>query len=549
MRKLFTLCLLVFTLSASAQWQQTGSKVRYVNGLGIPTRDTVAGVAADSSQIVIRPADSSLYVKYKRTWLRVGGGTVSGTINYIPKFTSSTAIGNSQIFDNGTNVGIGTASPAQKLDVNGIARVTTEMRSKNTAGNISYFTFEENTNANSATFISGDARTTGNLGLWTNSLERIRIDNNGNVGIGYTAPAAKLAVNGTTLINTNTDNGVDALQVSGSAIASTLKFNTSGQTVSISSYYNGGTGRHIWIGGGGLSSNSSSAENTAIGVDAMLNNTSGYYNSALGANALKANTTGFLNVAFGPYALLTNTTGNRNMAIGQSALEQSNSSDNAAVGSQTLISLTSGGRNVGIGSNALFYATTGSSNVAVGTEAGKFISGGSNNVTSGTSIYLGDDTRASANGNSNEIVIGHNAIGQGSNTAIIGNSSITKTFLRGATMVNTTTDNGVDELQVNGSIQGTGFNQAYTARTTTYTAANTDYFIDCTSGTFTVNLFTAVGNTGRILIIKNSGTGTITVDPNGSQTIDGATTYSLATQYATVQIVSDGTNWKIISKF
>jgi hypothetical protein len=552
MRKLLTICAILLSLSVSAQWQLTGSKVRYVNGIGIPTKDTAAGVGADSSQILIRPADSSLYIKYKRTWQKVGaGGTIggSGTTNYVPKFTASTTLGNSQIFDNGTNVGIGTASPAQKLDVNGIARVTTEMRSKNTAGNISYFTFEENTNANSATFISGDARTTGNLGLWTNSLERIRIDNNGNVGIGYTAPAAKLAVNGTTLINTNTDNGVDALQVSGSAIASTLKFNTSGQTVSISSYYNGGTGRHIWIGGGGLSSNSSSAENTAIGVDAMLNNTSGYYNSALGANALKANTTGFLNVAFGPYALLTNTTGNRNMAIGQSALEQSNSSDNVAVGSQTLISLTSGGRNVGIGSNALFYATTGSSNVAVGTEAGKFISGGSNNVTSGTSIYLGDDTRASANGNSNEIVIGHNAIGQGSNTAIIGNSSITKTFLRGATMVNTTTDNGVDELQVNGSIQGTGFNQAYTARTTTYTAANTDYFIDCTSGTFTVNLFTAVGNTGRILIIKNSGTGTITVDPNGSQTIDGATTYSLATQYATVQIVSDGTNWKIISKF
>ncbi len=117
----------------------------------------------------------------------------------------------------------------------------------------------------------------------------------------------------------------------------------------------------------------------------------------------------------------------------------------------------------------------------------------------------------------------------------------------GAVLVNTTTDNGVDQLQVNGSIQGTGFDQAYTARTTTYTAATTDYFIDCTSGTFTVNLFTAVGNTGRILIIKNSGTGTITVDPNGSQTIDGATTQTLSTQWSRVHIISDGANWKIIS--
>jgi hypothetical protein len=117
----------------------------------------------------------------------------------------------------------------------------------------------------------------------------------------------------------------------------------------------------------------------------------------------------------------------------------------------------------------------------------------------------------------------------------------------GRVLANTTTDNGTDQLQVNGSIQGTGFDQAYLARTTTYTATTNDYFIDCTAGTFTVNLFTAVGNTGRILIIKNSGTGTITVDPNGSQTIDGATTQSLATQWSRVHIISDGANWKIIS--
>jgi hypothetical protein len=36
--------------------------------------------------------------------------TGTGTTNYIPKFTASSTIGNSQIFDNGTNVGIGTTS-------------------------------------------------------------------------------------------------------------------------------------------------------------------------------------------------------------------------------------------------------------------------------------------------------------------------------------------------------------------------------------------------------------------------------------------------------
>jgi hypothetical protein len=37
--------------------------------------------------------------------------TGTGTTNYVSKFTSSSAIGISQIFDNGTNVGIGTATP------------------------------------------------------------------------------------------------------------------------------------------------------------------------------------------------------------------------------------------------------------------------------------------------------------------------------------------------------------------------------------------------------------------------------------------------------
>ncbi len=51
----------------------------------------------------------------------VGGG---GTVDKIPKFTASGTIGNSQIFDNGTNIGIGTASPGSTLDVKGILRLS-----------------------------------------------------------------------------------------------------------------------------------------------------------------------------------------------------------------------------------------------------------------------------------------------------------------------------------------------------------------------------------------------------------------------------------------
>ncbi len=47
----------------------------------------------------------------------------SGTTNFLAKFTSSTNIGNSQLFDNGTNVGIGNTNPPDKLTVNGNLRL------------------------------------------------------------------------------------------------------------------------------------------------------------------------------------------------------------------------------------------------------------------------------------------------------------------------------------------------------------------------------------------------------------------------------------------
>ncbi len=60
------------------------------------------------------------------SWQTPAGGSIdgTGTTNYLSKFTGVSAIGNSQIFDNGTNIGIGTAAPAAKLDVNGQIRIS-----------------------------------------------------------------------------------------------------------------------------------------------------------------------------------------------------------------------------------------------------------------------------------------------------------------------------------------------------------------------------------------------------------------------------------------
>lgn len=89
-----------------------------------------------------------------------------------------------------------------------------------------------------------------------------------------------------------------------------------------------------------------------------------------------------------------------------------------------------------------------------------------------------------------------------------------------------------------------------TITSSTYTAGNEFVILcndDVAGGAITVNLPTAIGISGKMYHIKKLGTtGNITVDGNGSQTIDGATTAVLTTQYESIQIVSDGANWSII---
>jgi hypothetical protein len=73
----------------------------------------------------------------------------------------------------------------------------------------------------------------------------------------------------------------------------------------------------------------------------------------------------------------------------------------------------------------------------------------------------------------------------------------------------------------------------------------TDYLINCTANTFTVTLPTAASVGGRTYVVKNSGTGVITIACNGAETIDGIATHTLA-QYDSLTLVSNGTNWIII---
>jgi hypothetical protein len=90
----------------------------------------------------------------------------------------------------------------------------------------------------------------------------------------------------------------------------------------------------------------------------------------------------------------------------------------------------------------------------------------------------------------------------------------------------------------------------YVAKTAIYTADSDDKVIDCTSGTFTLTLPTAIGITGKTFNIINSGTGVITIATTSSQTLGNTTsppTTDTLTNSEVRNYISDGANWKIFA--
>jgi hypothetical protein len=73
--------------------------------------------------------------------------------------------------------------------------------------------------------------------------------------------------------------------------------------------------------------------------------------------------------------------------------------------------------------------------------------------------------------------------------------------------------------------------------------------IDASSSNQSITLPTAVGHLGYIYIIKkiDSSSHTVTINTTSSQTIDGYSSIEFSYQYQTYTVVSNGSNWFIIS--
>ena len=130
----------------------------------------------------------------------------SGTTNYLAKFTAAGTVGDSQVFDNGTNVGIGTDSPSSPLDVvaNNSTAIHLRLRGRqlDSFGQMEFWNNAQSTRygyiSADNTFMSISTVQTIPLTFGINTTEKMRITSGGNILINTDTDAGfKLDVNGT----------------------------------------------------------------------------------------------------------------------------------------------------------------------------------------------------------------------------------------------------------------------------------------------------------------------------------------------------------------
>ena len=124
-----------------------------------------------------------------------------GSANYVARWASSIALTTGSIYDTGTNVGIGTTTPAYKLDVNGTLGVASSFNglgfgSFGRTVDGTYRLIVQGQGTSSSTYGLSVTDSGGVQNLWVRDDGVIYL--RGNVGIGTTNPSKKLDVVGTT---------------------------------------------------------------------------------------------------------------------------------------------------------------------------------------------------------------------------------------------------------------------------------------------------------------------------------------------------------------
>ena len=244
MKKLFSLLAILFAFQFSyAQWSTSGSNTTTTNNVGIGTTSpqeplsivntsstsvsflrSIAGgnvgVGAALGQNYFGVYNSSNNTELfgarmrgvaSQTWTP---GTSEGTaLSFSVTANNTTTLNEAMYLDNNGSLGIGTTSPASKLDVESSTNSSWATQIINTG----------TTNAHGLYVNIGSGSTGVPFRVDVNGTGKLQVSNNGNVGIGTTAPSVKLSV-GTSVANPTSGQ----LLLSGST--SQLFFETTGNS-------------------------------------------------------------------------------------------------------------------------------------------------------------------------------------------------------------------------------------------------------------------------------------------------------------------------------
>lgn len=361
------------------------------------------------------------------------GGTGANTLTGIlvgngisPFTTNSTGALTSDInFDDGTfvisyddnRVGIGTTTPVEKLDINGVSSI----------GAISFTGGGLNDLTVGGTYIGGSIQNF-----------KIEIDTEG------TPDKFKWSI----------DDGVNWIETAVSITGSSQALNYTGLTISFVAT-TGHTLGNSWsfvatppngvvnvsgnysIDGKGILQ-THGANNVFIGENSnSQGKNTGYGNVGIGYASLNANKKGYGNLAIGDSSLYLNTNGANNVSIGYLSLYSSlTGSTNVGIGYRALYSNITGESNISIGSDSSYTNATGLRNTVIGYRAMRYSNGSYQNTTIGG--YTGYNNLAgynntllgykagygvTGNSNSNNIFIGYqagNSVTTGSDNIVIG---------------------------------------------------------------------------------------------------------------------------------
>jgi hypothetical protein len=234
-----SILFLFLSISLFAQYPNTGNKQRLgyqTTGDGLVYRgrasDTVAikSSGLNNAYFILDTVNNILYnyIKTKGGWKFSNGDTVitgTGTTNYLPKFTGTSTLGNSIIYDSGTNIGIGLTTANSKLTLyEGDFKLFKNHIFEDTATWYSNILFTDELDRLGAKIV-GERTTwdganmglgfeTGNLGVVT---RRMTITSNGNIGIGTKTPNANFDVRGSVIINEDSGDFDTRIESDGNA--------------------------------------------------------------------------------------------------------------------------------------------------------------------------------------------------------------------------------------------------------------------------------------------------------------------------------------------